>query len=215
MLYATNQIFSPEGRHASSGQLFCTTINVFPYSITHVVGTPFYRVIKAEDRVDSCVFGNFQGTAVAVAWRVGFAALSAVFNEAYCMDDLPCDKKLSFFHMSGTTCLYAFGSIIMATSNCLTERLSQRTDNGSAPMDTITYTATRTNLVATMDRVCNDHEAIIITRKSDQAVVMISLEEYKALEETAYLLRTPANAGRLSAVARLDAGKGVERKLAE
>ena len=82
-------------------------------------------------------------------------------------------------------------------------------------MDTITYTATRTNLVATMDRVCNDHEAIIITRKSDQAVVMISLEEYKALEETAYLLRTPANAGRLSAVARLDAGKGVERKLAE
>lgn len=44
---------------------------------------------------------------------------------------------------------------------------------------------------------------------------MISLEEYKALEETAYLLRTPANAGRLSAVARLSAGKGVERKLAE
>ncbi len=83
-------------------------------------------------------------------------------------------------------------------------------------MNTITYTAARANLADTMDKVCNDHEAIIITRKSDQAVVMISLEEYNALEETAHLLRTPANAERLlSAVARLRAGKGVERKLAE
>lgn len=83
-------------------------------------------------------------------------------------------------------------------------------------MNTITYTAARANLADTMDKVCNDHAAIIITRKSDQAVVMISLEEYNALEETAHLLRTPANAGRLlSAVARLGTGKGVERKPAE
>jgi antitoxin YefM len=83
-------------------------------------------------------------------------------------------------------------------------------------MNTITYTAARANLADTMDRVCNDHEAVIITRKSDQAVVMISLEEYNALEETAHLLRTPANAGRLlSAVSQLRAGEGVERKPAE
>ncbi len=83
-------------------------------------------------------------------------------------------------------------------------------------MNTITYTAARANLADTMDKVCNDHEAIIITRKSDQAVVMISLEEYNALEETVHLLRTPANAGRLlSAVAQLRAGKGAERKLHE
>lgn len=81
-------------------------------------------------------------------------------------------------------------------------------------MDAITYTAARANLARTMDRVCNDHEALIITRNSEQSVVMLSLEDYNALEETAYLLRTPANAKRLlSAAAQLVAGKGVEQKL--
>ena len=81
-------------------------------------------------------------------------------------------------------------------------------------MDAMTYTTVRANLASTMDRVCNDHEALIITRNSDQAVVMLSLEDYKALEETAYLLRTPANAKRiLSAVTQLNASRGVERKL--
>ncbi|MHB1669336.1 type II toxin-antitoxin system Phd/YefM family antitoxin, partial [Thiomonas sp.] len=61
-----------------------------------------------------------------------------------------------------------------------------------------------------------DHEALIITRNGQQSVVMLSLEDYKALEETAYLLRTPANAKRLLAAAtQLNAGKGVERKLAK
>ena len=83
-------------------------------------------------------------------------------------------------------------------------------------MDTTTYTALRANLASAMDRVCDDHEALIITRNGDQAVVMLSLEDYKALEETAYLLRTPANAKRLlSAATQLSAGKGVERKLAK
>ena len=81
-------------------------------------------------------------------------------------------------------------------------------------MDALTYSAARANLAHTMDRVCNDHEPLIITRNGEQAVVMLSLEDYKALEETAYLLRTPANARRLlTAAARLGAGKGVERKL--
>lgn len=83
-------------------------------------------------------------------------------------------------------------------------------------MDAITYTAVRANLASTMDRVCNDHEALIITRNGEQSVVMLSLEDYKSLEETAYLLRTPANAKRLlSAAAQLGAGKGVERELAK
>ena len=81
-------------------------------------------------------------------------------------------------------------------------------------MDAITYTAARANLASTMDRGCNDHEALIITRNGEQSVVMLSLEDYKALEETAYLLRTPANARRLlSAVSQLSAGKGTERNL--
>lgn len=79
-------------------------------------------------------------------------------------------------------------------------------------MEAISYTAARENLAATMDRVCEDHAPIIITRNRDQAVVMMSLTDYEALEETAYLLRSPKNAQRLmSAIAQLDAGKGVER----
>ena len=81
-------------------------------------------------------------------------------------------------------------------------------------MDAITYTSVRANLASTMDRICNDHEPLIITRNGEQAVVMLSLEDYKSLEETAYLLRTPANAKRLiSAAAQLGAGKGVVREL--
>ncbi len=83
-------------------------------------------------------------------------------------------------------------------------------------MDAITYTTIRANLASTMDRVCNDHEPLIITRNGEQSVVMLSLEDYKALEETSYLLRTPANAKRLLAAAgQLNAGKGVARKLAK
>ena len=83
-------------------------------------------------------------------------------------------------------------------------------------MDAITYTTARANLARTMDRVCNDHEALIITRNGEQSVVMLSLEDYKALEETAYLLRTPENARRiLAATAQLNAGTGVERELTE
>ena len=67
-----------------------------------------------------------------------------------------------------------------------------------------------------MDRVCDDHEAIIITRNGQQAVVMMSLDDFKAMEETTYLLRSPKNARRLlESVASLEGGKGKERKLAK
>ena len=83
-------------------------------------------------------------------------------------------------------------------------------------MDAMTYSSARTNLARTMDRVCDDHETLIITRHRGQAVVLLSLEDFQALEETAYLLRNPSNAKRLlSAAAQLTAGKGVERKLAK
>lgn len=83
-------------------------------------------------------------------------------------------------------------------------------------MHAITHTSVRANLASVMDRVCDDHEPLIITRNGEQAVVMLSLEDYKALEETSYLLRTPANARRLlAAVTQLAANNGVERTLAE
>ena len=83
-------------------------------------------------------------------------------------------------------------------------------------MKAITYTAARESLADTMQRVCEDHDPVVITRRRDQAVVMIALEDFEALEETAYLLRSPRNASRLrKAVEQLRAGKGTERKLPE
>ena len=81
-------------------------------------------------------------------------------------------------------------------------------------MDAISYTAVRANLAQTMDKVCDNHESIIVTRNREQAVVLISLEDYKAMEETAYLLRSPANAHRLlESIAELEQGKGQVREL--
>ncbi|WP_076999962.1 type II toxin-antitoxin system Phd/YefM family antitoxin [Variovorax sp. KK3] len=83
-------------------------------------------------------------------------------------------------------------------------------------MNAITYTSARANLAKTMDRVCDDHEPLIITRNGEQSVVMLSLEDFQSLEETAYLLRSPANARRLLAAAEaLEAGRGKMRKLAK
>jgi antitoxin YefM len=83
-------------------------------------------------------------------------------------------------------------------------------------MDTITYSAARAALADTMDRVVNNHEPVIITRNREQAVVMLSLEDYKAMEETAYLLRSPKNAQRLlESIAQLESGRGKARKLVE
>lgn len=83
-------------------------------------------------------------------------------------------------------------------------------------MDAITYTTARANLASTMDKVCENHEPLIITRNGQQSVVMISLDDYKSMEETAYLLKSPQNAQRLmAAIAQLDDGKGTERTLME
>lgn len=83
-------------------------------------------------------------------------------------------------------------------------------------MDAISYTAARANLAKTMDRVCDEHEPLIITRNGETSVVMMSLEDYKALEETTYLLRSPRNARRLlEAISELEQGRGRERELAE
>ena len=83
-------------------------------------------------------------------------------------------------------------------------------------MDAIPYTRLRSNLATEMDRVCQDHAPIIVTRKASASVVMMSLDDYEALEETAYLLRSPENARRLlESVAELERGAGTERELAE
>jgi antitoxin YefM len=83
-------------------------------------------------------------------------------------------------------------------------------------MKAISYTAARQNLAKTMEKVCQDHSPIIITRKQTDAVVLMSLEDYSALEETAYLLRSPKNTRRLiESIVQLADDKGIERDLIE
>jgi len=65
-------------------------------------------------------------------------------------------------------------------------------------MNTISYTSARSNLSKTMQKVCEDHSPVVITRSNSEPVVMISLSDYESMKETQYLLRSPANAARLA-----------------
>ena len=83
-------------------------------------------------------------------------------------------------------------------------------------MDVLTYSDTRANLKEVMDRVVRDRTPVVVTRQKAEAVVMVSLSDWNAMEETLHLLSTPANAERLRASIReLEAGGGVERKLSD
>jgi antitoxin YefM len=81
-------------------------------------------------------------------------------------------------------------------------------------MDVMTYTDARASLKDVMDRVIHDHAEVVVTRKNREAVVMISLDEYNAIQETLHLQKSPENARRLHAsVAQLEAGQGTERDI--
>ena len=78
----------------------------------------------------------------------------------------------------------------------------------------ITYSEARQNLAETMNRVCDHQEPVIITRPKSPSVVMMSLEDYNSIMETAYLLRSPANAARLrAAIQAADTGKAIPHEL--
>jgi antitoxin YefM len=77
-------------------------------------------------------------------------------------------------------------------------------------METISYTSAREQLAATMEKVCADHAPVIITRNGSQAVVMLSLDDFESMEETAYLLSSPANAQRLhESIRALESAQGL------
>jgi antitoxin YefM len=83
-------------------------------------------------------------------------------------------------------------------------------------MNAITYTYVRNNLAKTLEKVCDDHDPVIVTRQNQNSVVIMSLEDYESMTETAYLLRSPKNAQRLiRSIADLDSGKGRQRELIE
>ncbi|MEQ9661911.1 MAG: type II toxin-antitoxin system prevent-host-death family antitoxin [Parasphingopyxis sp.] len=81
-------------------------------------------------------------------------------------------------------------------------------------MDVVSYSDARKNLKAVMDRVVADKSHVVITRQKAESVVMLSLSDWNALEETAYLLASPANAKRLrESIAGFEAEGGTEREL--
>ena len=83
-------------------------------------------------------------------------------------------------------------------------------------MHTETFSSARKNLASTMDYVVSNHTPVTITRQNKEPVVMLSLEDYRAIEETAYLMQSRSNADRLnSAIDELENGKGVQRELIE
>ena len=82
------------------------------------------------------------------------------------------------------------------------------------PMKTLSSTDLRANLSAVMDRVNDDHEPVIVTRAKGRPVVMVSLEDWASMDETTYLLASPANrAALMESIAELNAGHGVAREL--
>jgi len=84
----------------------------------------------------------------------------------------------------------------------------------SEAMDVLTYSDTRANLADVMDKVVRDKTPVVVTRQKHEAVVIVSLADWNAMEETLHLLSSPGNAQRLrDAVSALEAGQGEERDL--
>ncbi|WP_240519733.1 type II toxin-antitoxin system Phd/YefM family antitoxin [Amycolatopsis antarctica] len=80
----------------------------------------------------------------------------------------------------------------------------------------MSYSESRARYAETLDSVTNDREEVVITRAGHEPVVMVSLDDYESLKETAYLLRSPANARRLiGAIERLESGGGAPHDLVE
>jgi len=83
------------------------------------------------------------------------------------------------------------------------------------PIET-TYTALRENLASYLDRVVDDREVVVVKRRGARDVAIIAADELAGLEETAYLLRSPANARRLlESLRELDRGKGKKMTVQE
>lgn len=80
-------------------------------------------------------------------------------------------------------------------------------------MKTMSYTESRARYAEVLDGVVNDREEVVITRAGHEPVVIVSLEDYESLRETAYLMRSPANARRLlDAMERLESGRGTSHE---
>jgi antitoxin YefM len=83
-------------------------------------------------------------------------------------------------------------------------------------MDAVSYSDLRQNLKSFMDKVYNDHDPLIITRKNNENLVLISIDEYNSLMETNYLLSNEANAEHLKkSIEQYESGKFIIKELLE
>jgi antitoxin YefM len=81
-------------------------------------------------------------------------------------------------------------------------------------MKTLSYTDSRARYAEVLDSVINDREEVVVTRAGHEPVVIVSLADFESLRETAYLMRSPANARRLlDAMERLESGRGESHDL--
>ncbi|MGF6758605.1 antitoxin YefM [Paraburkholderia sp. GAS42] len=91
---------------------------------------------------------------------------------------------------------------------------SETTQVENPKMNVLTYSEARAGFKQAMDDVCRDHTPMMITRQSGEHVVMVSLEDFNAMQETLYLLSSPKNAERLArSIAQVKAGKAIPRNL--
>ena len=83
-------------------------------------------------------------------------------------------------------------------------------------MKTMSYSESRARYAEVLQSVVDDREEVIITRSGHESAVIVSLDDYNSLRETAYLLRSPRNARRLlDSIEKLDAGEATEHELIE
>ncbi|MBE9011400.1 type II toxin-antitoxin system prevent-host-death family antitoxin [Pseudanabaenaceae cyanobacterium LEGE 13415] len=81
-------------------------------------------------------------------------------------------------------------------------------------MNIVSFSEARNNLKDVLDRVIEDADYTIITRRDAEDAVVMSLESFNSLMETVHLLKSPANAAHLErSIAQYKQGKVVERNL--
>lgn len=80
---------------------------------------------------------------------------------------------------------------------------------------TTTISDFRKDIKSYVDDVIDEHDTIIIPRKKDGVVVM-SLDEYNSIKETAYILSSKANASRLrESLEQASSGNAEQKTLIE
>jgi len=81
-------------------------------------------------------------------------------------------------------------------------------------MKVVNFSEARNQLKSVLDRVVNDADYTVITRRDAEDAVVMSLDQFNGLMETVHLLKSPANAAHLSkSIQQYRAGEAEEHGL--